>query len=142
MSTEESKNVVLRFIEAARAEKLASVDTMGEFLARDSVHHFGTGQQFSREEYTNMFARYYEAFSDLEYVPQEVIAEGDTVAVRFLARGTHLHPIFGCGPTGKVITYTSTYFYRVANGRIQEDWENMDVMGFQAQLDQAAHAKD
>jgi hypothetical protein len=41
-----------------------------------------------------------------------------------------------------VITYTSTYFYRVANGRIQEDSENMDVMGFQAQLDQAAPAKD
>ena len=42
-----------------------------------------------------------EAFPDLTYTIEDQIAEGDKVATRFTARGTHLGELAGHPPTGK-----------------------------------------
>jgi predicted ester cyclase len=40
----------------------------------------------------------------------------------------------GVAPTGKPITLTGIAIYRLANGKIQEEWDYRDVLGVMQQL--------
>ena len=47
------------------------------------IHHFGTDQHFTRDQFISMWRTFYTAFPDLEYVPEDIVAEGDKVAIRY-----------------------------------------------------------
>lgn len=51
-------------------------------------------------------------FPDIQWRLKDVVAEGDTVAVRFMMRGTHLGHLFGFPPTAKTIQVQAMNFYR------------------------------
>ncbi len=74
------------------------------------------------------------AFPDLEYVPEELVAEGDRVAVRTTMRGTHRGAFFGLPPTGRWVTVDGIHILRIAGGKIAEHWGNNDDLGLMRQL--------
>jgi predicted ester cyclase len=74
------------------------------------------------------------AFPDLIHTVEEMIAEGDRVAARFTARGTHTGQWKSFTPTGKTITYTSVTLARIANGLIIEHTTWWDRHGLVEQL--------
>lgn len=75
------------------------------------------------------------AFSDLEVVIDDIIAEGDKVAARLTITGTHdLGPFAGKPPTGKRVRYGSFRFYRVAEDKVVETWAMQDRLGLLQQL--------
>jgi predicted ester cyclase len=63
-----------------------------------------------------------EAFPDLELKIADLLVQGDRVAVRWKAGGTHDGPLGDAKPTGKKISYEGMSFFRVAGGRIYEEW--------------------
>lgn len=77
---------------------------------------------------------YRAAFPDLEVVVEDVIAEGDLVAVRWTARGTHQGDLFGIAPTGKEATVTGITIDRFSGGKVAESWTNWDTLGLLQQL--------
>jgi predicted ester cyclase len=77
---------------------------------------------------------YRAAFPDLKLTSEQVIAEGDYVAIRWTARGTHKGELFGIAPTGKQATVTGISIDRWANGKIVESWVNWDTLGLLQQL--------
>jgi predicted ester cyclase len=56
------------------------------------------------------------------------------VAVRWRMHGTHTGEYMGVPPTGKVITTPGMSMYRIAGGKIVEDWSVMDQLGSMQQL--------
>jgi predicted ester cyclase len=42
--------------------------------------------------------------------------------------------VWGAAPSGKKITLTSVAICRIANGKIQEEWDYSDVLGLMQQL--------
>jgi predicted ester cyclase len=56
------------------------------------------------------------------------------VAVRQTWRGTHTGNFLGIPPTGKQVAFTSTEVYRVAGGRLAEEWVELDMLGLLQQL--------
>jgi predicted ester cyclase len=64
----------------------------------------------------------------------DLIAEGDKVAGRWTARGTHKGDLFGIPPTGKQGTVTGIDIYHFAGGKIEENWSNWDALGLMQQL--------
>jgi predicted ester cyclase len=70
------------------------------------------------------------ALPDKVFTLEDVIAEGDKVVLRWTIRGTHLGdfgtPVGVAHATGKAITLTSTVIYRVADGRIVQEWSTHD----------------
>jgi steroid delta-isomerase-like uncharacterized protein len=64
---------------------------------------------------------YRSATPDQHSTIEDVVAEGDKVACRWSARGTHRGDLMGVAPTGKAITVTGIAIYRIANGQIQEE---------------------
>lgn len=74
------------------------------------------------------------SFPDLQHTVEEMIAEGDRVAVKFSARGTHTGPWQGVAPTGRPIQYSGITWARVARGRIYEHRTLWDKAGLMEQL--------
>ena len=77
---------------------------------------------------------YRDAFPDLRLTAEQVIADGDYVAVRWTARGTHRGDLFGIAPTGKETTVTGITIDRWQDGKIQESWTSWDTLGLLQQL--------
>ena len=65
---------------------------------------------------------------------EDMIAEGDKVAVRFTLRGTHGGDLMGIPPTGKPVAVTGIDINRIADGKIAERWANFDALGLMQQL--------
>jgi steroid delta-isomerase-like uncharacterized protein len=74
------------------------------------------------------------AFPDLEIRVDDLVAAGDKVALRLTLGGTHRGEFQGIPATGRVISYVSHEFYRVADGLVAEEWICSDMASLFRQL--------
>jgi steroid delta-isomerase-like uncharacterized protein len=81
-----------------------------------------------------VFESLYRAFPDLHITLEDMIEEGDKVAVKDLVTGTHLGEFNGLPPTGKSVSYREIFIVRFANGRIAEAWGVVDIFAQMKQL--------
>jgi steroid delta-isomerase-like uncharacterized protein len=79
----------------------------------------------------NMFRS---AFPDIRFTLDQILAEGDRVALRLTGRGTHRGVFMGVPPTGKQVTFGGMTFIRVENGKVTERWGISDIPGLMQQL--------
>jgi len=63
-----------------------------------------------------------------------LLAEGDKVAVRFTVEGTQQGALLGIPPAGKHFRISDIGIYRLAEGKIAENWEQADMLGLMQQL--------
>jgi len=75
-----------------------------------------------------------DAFPDVTVSFEDVFGEGDRLVVRHLFHGTHLAEFKGIPATGKQVTFSGTDIYRLADGRIAEEWAQPDVFAMLRQL--------
>jgi steroid delta-isomerase-like uncharacterized protein len=133
MSAEENKARVRRFWSVWEE---GNIDLVDELLAVDHINHNPatpdqpTGAEGVREVVT-MFRS---AMPDLEVVIEDMIAEGDKVAVRYTLEGTHEGELFGVPPTGQRLSIKSIAVERVSEGRIKEHWRITDSLDMMQQL--------
>lgn len=80
------------------------------------------------------------AFPDLALTIEHLIEEGDRLASRWTATGTHAGPFLGIAPTHARVAWTGTSMYRVAAGKIVETTTNWDAFDVVQQLRKAASA--
>ena len=66
------------------------------------------------------------AFPDLHFTMEEQLIQGDMVAFRWHATGTHNGPLGAAPPTGKTIAVDGLIVDRVVDGKVQERWEQFD----------------
>jgi predicted ester cyclase len=90
--------------------------------------------QLSRKEIKQVVSQFRTTFPDLHYTVELQVAEGDMVVTRVTARGTHTGEyrgltFKGIPPTGKQVTWTETQIFRIADGKIVEQWSNEDDLG-------------
>ncbi len=110
MSTEQNKAVVRRFIEEVLNNQ--NIALVGELLAPDYVNHFIPGGREGFKQFNTMLRS---AVPDLKIHSsiEHLIAEGDHVVVRITFHITN---------AGKEATGSDLSEYRLANGKIVEDW--------------------
>ena len=111
-----------------------------EFLSPDIVLHFAGQQQRGRDRYLAVVAANADTFEDLVWTVEEMVADGDAVAVRYIMTGTHRGEFAGIPPTGKAVVAQSMAFYRLADGRIVEERAQLDMLGIIQQLGAAPAA--
>jgi steroid delta-isomerase-like uncharacterized protein len=73
-------------------------------------------------------------FPDLHAHIDDLVANGDRVAVRLTFRGTHQGEFLGVPATGRTVEYVSHEFYRIADGLVAEEWICSDLASLQGQL--------
>jgi predicted ester cyclase len=64
---------------------------------------------------------------DLHATTLAVAADEDTVWCRFVVEGTNEGSLFGFPATGKTVRWDEIDTYRVANGKIVEEWSSPDM---------------
>ncbi|UNK50809.1 ester cyclase [Lysobacter sp. S4-A87] len=74
------------------------------------------------------------AFPNLNITVDKQVAERDLVAVRWTARGTNTGAGNGIPATGRAVQVTGTTLFRMADGRIAEEWTCADSLGLMKQL--------
>ncbi len=63
-----------------------------------------------------------------------IIVDGDLVVERSNVRATHTGTFQGVPPTGKQVTWTENYIYRVSQGKVVEMWSCGDLLGIMHQI--------
>lgn len=76
----------------------------------------------------------YEAFPDMEYSLEHILAEDDLVAGRWIVSGTHEGEFEGIPPTGKDVEVPASGLFQVENEKISEVWLTYDRLGLLQQL--------
>ncbi|MCK6577732.1 MAG: ester cyclase [Anaerolineae bacterium] len=75
-----------------------------------------------------------QSFSNLTFSIDEIMVEGDKVAIRVHAEGKHTGDFYGFPPTGKDIQWTAHRILRVENGMFVEAWNEFDQVGILQQM--------
>jgi steroid delta-isomerase-like uncharacterized protein len=76
----------------------------------------------------------YSAFPDLRATIEDLIAARDRVVLRYSPRMTHQRDFMGIPATGKRLPSSGIGIYRIAAGKIQEEWVSTDRLGLMQQL--------
>ncbi|MFC1575229.1 ester cyclase [Gemmatimonadota bacterium] len=87
-----------------------------------------------RESVVGMLAAFRGGFPDLNMAVEDVFGEGDMVAVRWRARGTHTAELFGIPASGKSMNVGGISLLRIENGKVVEDWVAEDSLGLMKQI--------
>jgi len=77
------------------------------------------------------------AFPDLQITIDDLVAEGDVVAVRWHAEATHKGHHLGFPATGKRVSVTGSSFLAIEQGKIVDGWNHMDLTGLIRRLQQS-----
>ena len=121
MSAQDNKNLVERYFAAmSGADKAPAV--VGEFVSD------------ADQELKDHIAAFEAAFPRYHLVVDDMVAEGDKVAVRTTFKGTHMGELMGIPPTGKEVIMPVFLFYRIAGGKIVEHWISVDQLSLMQQL--------
>lgn len=110
------------------------IDLIDELCAEDVLDHSPLGEMRGREELKAQMRGLRESFGDFSATVEDVVSEGDTVAMRVTLRGTHEGEFAGVAPTGKRIEVRNMVFTRIEDGQIAERWVQPDMLGMLTQL--------
>lgn len=92
------------------------------------------GLQRGLEGHRGIVDIFHAAFPDVRWTIDDMVAEGDRVAMRLTMTGTHRGDFFGISPTGKRVEVGGTHIVRIEDGRVAEHWGHNDDLGLMRQL--------
>lgn len=115
--------------------RTGDTSTYDRVLAADWVDlPLAPGQEQGPAGMAAQIALFRRAMPDYEVEHQDVIVQGDRVAVRNTVSGTHQGAFMGHEPTGKHIVMRTMDVHQVRGGRIVATWHLEDFAGLMAQL--------
>ena len=131
MSAEENKALVRRFYDTHHPERLAQ----GDAMVTDDFKAYGLGPTpLSQQDFKQVGAMFFGAFSDIEQTVEDQVAEGDKVASRGTWTGTHTGEFQGMPSTGRRVVMPWMGVDCIREGKIAEHWAQLDMLGLLQQI--------
>jgi steroid delta-isomerase-like uncharacterized protein len=134
MSTERNKQQMNRFVKFINT---ANEELAGELISPDAIFHIPGQTEPMRGPagYMAIIGMMRSGFPDIQWTLEDSVAEGDTIAARFIMRGKHQGAFFGVPPTGKLIKVQAMNFYKFSNGQIVEEYGQPDLLSLMRQIE-------
>ncbi len=137
MSAEENKTVIRRLTNEALNQ--GNMDVLDHVLADTFTYHDPANPEVtSRDDYKQFVTALRTAFPDIHFTIEDEVADGDQLAIRWTVRGTHrgdlVTPQGPIPPTGKQVQVSGITLIRFTEGKVVEEWQNADNLGFLQQL--------
>jgi steroid delta-isomerase-like uncharacterized protein len=131
-STEANKAAARRVFETVEDGRLDELDAI---VDPDYVLHDPSAPDEVRgvDGVKEMVQAYHTAFG-LRVTIEHQFADGDFVATRYTARGTHDAEFMGIPPTGREGAVSGICISRFRDGMIVEEWDSWDALGLLQQL--------
>ena len=132
MSAEDVKATVERAGELWNTGNMTIAD---QIYASDFVNHDpGAPDVVDLESYKGFIAAVRAGMPDFQVTFEDMVVEGNQVASRWTAHGTHEAELVGIPPTGQQATWTGMTSYRFDGGKIAEAWWSRDMLSLLMQL--------
>lgn len=133
-SEEENKSLVRRWLTEFWGEGRYAV--ADEICAPDYTVHdpYEPDAPPGPEGIKEYAGHFHQAFPGLRITIEDLVAEGDRVAARWRAEGTHTGALGPIAPSGKHVTVQGADTYRIADGRLAEAWTLYDHFGMLQQV--------
>ncbi len=128
----DARRAMERYIEAMNS---GAIETMGEYIAdtfNQTFYGFPevVGVSGARAYVTMLRA----AYSELHQSIDEMLVDGDKVAMRGTLRGVHTGAIRGIPPSGNRIEMPYLCIAHVRNGQVERAWIALDKLEYLRQL--------
>ena len=128
-----NKDLVEEFIN--RVFNRQNAGATSDYFSSDVQWHGGTlGTIEGSDAMTSFYGELFTALPDLQVTTVGIAADEDTVWCRFVIEGTSQGGLFGFPATGKPVRWDEIDSYRLANGRIVEEWSSPDMTNILYQL--------
>lgn len=115
-----------------------NADAIDEMFAEDGIGHGIYNADGSPivgpKDYKSFHKNFITAFPDLKVTIEDVITEGDKIAVRCRVNATHCGEGIGVTPCNTPVEFTFMSIVRLENGKIAEAWNNIDFMEMYKQV--------
>ena len=135
MSAKENKALVRHLFEEWNKGKEATMAEIDQTWATNVIFHSGMGREIrGLKDFKQFFSAYYDAFPDIHWALDDMVVEGDKVAVRWTLTGTQKGEFMGIPPTNKKVTVWGIEIDRVVGGKLVEVWARVDTLGLMQQL--------
>ncbi len=129
MSTPDNTATVRHFYEKVINQKNLAI--LDDLLGDTFVNHDLPSTPAALKSFIGSF---HAAFPDGQITIDQMIAEGDTVALRATFHGTQTGKLQDIPPTGKAVTIPALDMYRVVDGKIVEAWGGPNQFSLLQQL--------
>jgi steroid delta-isomerase-like uncharacterized protein len=131
---EQNKDLVRRFLE--ECWNRGRLDRVEQLVAVDCTTHDPVFPQLhpGAENLKRHIAMCRNAFPDLRYNIEDMIAERDEVVVHWTARGTHEGTFLGMGPTHKSVQISGTSIFRMRQHKICEKFVDWNLLTLISQI--------
>ncbi len=134
--SEENKDLVRRWFEEVWNNGRS--DAIDEMLAPGCIVHGLSEDPKNPIRGLEGFKPFHEtfrgAFPDTKVVLEDIIAEGDMVAVRCVVRGSHTGDHLGIPASNQSVTFTGMAMARIKDSKIVEAWNNFDFLQMNKQI--------
>lgn len=135
--SEENKDLVCRYVTIWNQGSSANLDEVlaENFIDRDIT--YPKDSDVNLGEFKQLFDGVHGALTHAQITIDDMVAEGDKVALRYTLNGIHdKGPFMGVSPLPKPleITMTGLALFRIAGGKIIESWVHSDDLGVKQQL--------
>jgi steroid delta-isomerase-like uncharacterized protein len=140
VGAEENTALIRRFYEEVWGK--GNLDVADEIFAPDYVRHDPRAADPvpGPEGQKRVAGDFRRAFPDLRFDVELILAEGDLVAARWTASGTHTGRWAAVEPTGRTISYSGANFFRISDSRVVEIWNHRDDLGLMEQIGARVYA--
>jgi steroid delta-isomerase-like uncharacterized protein len=109
-------------------------ETIDELMTPDSAGHVEGGDMRGPDDFRKMRATFLAALPDIRLIIEDVVGEGDRVAVRWRAVGTHTGDGFGFPATRQSIDVRGTSWLVIRDGKVVEGWDTWNLGALLASL--------
>ena len=109
-------------------------DRFHEIVASDYVNHTRMGTLEGFEAFAAMISQFIEAVPDVQWHLLDERRDGDRIIYHYEVTGTHQGELMGVPGTGRHLRFTGMEMNRVANGKLAETWNYVDLMSVLGQI--------
>jgi steroid delta-isomerase-like uncharacterized protein len=140
MAADDNKALIRRFY--ADVWDGTNYDVADEVFTDDNVRHDPRGGEppGGPEGQKQIAAAFRQAFPDLRFVVDMLVAEGDVVVGYWTATGTHEGAWAGVEPTGRGMRFNGVNIFRIHGGKVVELWNLRDDLGLLEQIGAQVYA--
>ncbi len=125
---EQNKTTIRRLYDECLNQK--DLDVAHELIAEN----FTSPEADGVEGFRKLARALHAAFDPVTYTIEDIVAEGDKMAIRWRMKGVHSGAFAGVQPTGKAVEQYANVMYHFDDGKVSAAWPQVDSLGLLQQL--------
>ncbi|MBE7556994.1 MAG: ester cyclase [Anaerolineales bacterium] len=133
--SEKNEAVIRRFYDEVFSVGKMNISAIDQHLAEGFVGHDLPSGLNGRAGYKKFIGMLAASFSETTPIKaHEVICNGDKMVVRWSSMGRHTGEFMGIPATGQWIRLKGIDIFRLAEGKIADLWQEIDILGILQQI--------